>query len=95
MRRESRANAPYELVMMTFVNMDSPGMVILPTHRVVFGLQSFSSETFGDAARQYFSAEDVDSSVCGPRAAVILRQAGQTGTAMLAITPISLPARPP
>ena len=26
---------PYDLVMMTFVNMNSPGLVILPTHRVV------------------------------------------------------------
>ncbi len=25
--------------MMTFVNMDSEGLVILPTHRVVFGLE--------------------------------------------------------
>ena len=28
--------------MMTFVNMDSEGLVILPTHRVVFGLKDFS-----------------------------------------------------
>ncbi len=28
-----------EFVMMTFVNMDEPGLVILPTHRVLFGLQ--------------------------------------------------------
>ncbi len=25
-------------MMMTFVNMDAPGITILPTHRVVFGL---------------------------------------------------------
>jgi uncharacterized protein (DUF1015 family) len=34
-------DAPYERVMMTFVNMDSPGLVVLPTHRVVFGLAGF------------------------------------------------------
>src|SRR5450631_4905646 len=27
--------APHDLAMMTFVNMDSPGLLILPTHRVV------------------------------------------------------------
>ena len=27
--------------MMTFVNMDAPGLVVLPTHRVVFGLDEF------------------------------------------------------
>ena len=32
-------SGPYERVMMTFVNMDAPGLVILPTHRVVFGLE--------------------------------------------------------
>src|SRR5262249_42144478 len=29
-----------DLAMMTFVNLDSPGLVILPTHRVVHGIPS-------------------------------------------------------
>ncbi len=32
---------PEAAVMMTFVNMDSAGITILPTHRVVFGLKDF------------------------------------------------------
>jgi uncharacterized protein (DUF1015 family) len=44
--RSQAENAPYELVMMTFVNMDSPGLVILPTHRVVHGLSSCSADQF-------------------------------------------------
>ncbi len=28
-------------MMMTLVNMDSKGLVVLPTHRVVFGLAAF------------------------------------------------------
>ncbi len=35
---------PEAAVMMTFVNMDSEGLVILPTHRVVLGLEDFSPE---------------------------------------------------
>ena len=35
-------NAAHEFVMMTLVNMSSPGLVVLPTHRVVFGLERFS-----------------------------------------------------
>ncbi len=31
------ASAPYDHVMMTFVDMDLPGLVVLPTHRAVFG----------------------------------------------------------
>jgi uncharacterized protein (DUF1015 family) len=47
-RNESRAaagktddHAPYEYVMMTFVNMNDPGLLVLPTHRVVHSLESF------------------------------------------------------
>src|SRR5579862_4200337 len=32
---------PYEMLMMTFINMDSPGLLILPTHRVVHGVEGF------------------------------------------------------
>jgi uncharacterized protein (DUF1015 family) len=79
------AAAPHELVMMTLVNMDSPGLVILPTHRVVHGLSSFSSAAFREGASVYFSVEEVDTSVDAARAAVILRQAGRIGTALLAV----------
>ncbi|HXW89027.1 MAG TPA: DUF1015 domain-containing protein [Terriglobales bacterium] len=81
------AAARYEMVMMTFINMDGPGLVILPTHRVVEGLPSFSAETFDDRARQYFSVEEVDTSIGAERAAAILREAGRAGCALLAVTP--------
>ena len=45
---------PEAAMMMTFVNMEAPGITILPTHRVVFGLPNFSAETFLTAAEQYF-----------------------------------------
>jgi len=76
--------APYELVMMTFVNMNSPGLVILPTHRLVRGLTSFSPEAFRSAARSYFNVEDVDPTIDAARATAILREAGHVGTAILA-----------
>ena len=77
--------APYELVMMTLVNMDSPGLVILPTHRVVHGLPSFSADAFREAACPYFSVDEVDPSVDAARAKIILREAGRMGTALLAV----------
>lgn len=77
---------PYELVMMTFINMDSPGLVILPTHRVLHGLASFSADSLRDGARQYFSVEEVDPSIDVARATGILREAGHVGTALLAVT---------
>jgi uncharacterized protein (DUF1015 family) len=78
-------SAPYELVMMTLVNMDSPGLVILPTHRVVHGLPSFSPEDFRQKACSYFSVEEVDPSIDAARAAVILRESGRVGTSFLAV----------
>ena len=37
---------PEAAMMMTFVNMEAPGITILPTHRVVHGLEGFSSPDF-------------------------------------------------
>src|SRR5438132_1303410 len=79
-------HAPYELVMMTFVNLDSPGLVILPTHRVVHGLSSFSADQFCDKARAYFSVEEVDPEIDPGRATAILHEAGRVGTALLAVS---------
>jgi uncharacterized protein (DUF1015 family) len=78
--------AAYELVMMTFINMDSPGLVVLPTHRVVHGLESFSPDALRDRARSYFSVEEVDPSIDAKRALGILRAAGKAGTALLGVT---------
>ena len=78
--------APYELVMMTFINMESPGLVILPTHRVVHGLESFSADALLDRGRSYFSVEEVDPSLNATRALAILRAAGKAGTALIAVT---------
>lgn len=72
--------------MMTLINMDSPGMVILPTHRVVHALSTFSSATFRERASEYFSVDEVDASVDTARVQVILREAGRMGTALVAVT---------
>jgi uncharacterized protein (DUF1015 family) len=79
-------DAPYELVMMTFVNMDGPGLVVLPGHRVVHGLESFSPDALRDGARAYFSVEEVDPAIDAPRVNGILREAGHMGTALMAVT---------
>ncbi len=79
-------SAPYDSVMMTFVDMDRPGLVILPTHRLVFGLPSFSAEQFQSEARKFFNVEEVDAGVDAVRATAILKNAGYSGTALLAVT---------
>jgi uncharacterized protein (DUF1015 family) len=78
--------APFDSVMMTFVDMDAPGLEILPTHRLVFGLPSFSASQLQGAAGRFFNVEDVDPRIDGPRATAILQNAGRAGTALLGVT---------
>ena len=93
-RNERRAEAdtgtglpvPYDSAMMTFVDMARPGLVILPTHRLVFGLPSFSAAQFQAEARKFFDLEEVDAGIDAARAMAILQQAGHAGTALLAVT---------
>jgi uncharacterized protein (DUF1015 family) len=85
------APAPYDSVMMTFVDMDRPdkdrpGLVILPTHRLVFGLPSFSPAQFQAETRKFFHVEEIDAGIDAARATAILQNAGHAGTALLAVT---------
>ena len=77
---------PYEFVMMTFVNMNTPGLVILPTHRLVHSVRDFSDEAFRNAARAFFDVDEVDASVDAGRATAILRECGRSGTTILGVT---------
>jgi uncharacterized protein (DUF1015 family) len=93
-RNESRADAgavpnpqaPYEFVMMTFVNMNDPGLLVLPTHRVVHSLESFSADAFQNSARTFFEVEEVDPAIEAARATALLAERGRAGTALLAVT---------
>jgi uncharacterized protein (DUF1015 family) len=78
--------APYEFVMMTFVNMNDPGLLILPTHRVVHSLSSFSVDEFQKASREFFEMEEVDAAIDAAKAAALLEERGRAGTALLCVT---------
>ena len=80
-----KGRAPYDYVMMTFVNMDNPGLLVLPTHRVIHGLESFSPDTFRESAGEFFSVEEADPAIDARRAIAMLREARHTGTALLAV----------
>ena len=83
---EVDAQAPYEFVMMTFVNMNDPGLLVLPTHRLVHSLKSFSVDEFQTSSRNFFEVEEIDPALDAARATAILRERGRAGTALLAIT---------
>jgi uncharacterized protein (DUF1015 family) len=82
----SAADAPYEFAVMTFINMASPGLVILPTHRVVRGLASFSVDSFLKSSRAFFAIDDLDPAIDSVRATALLKEAGHAETALLAVT---------
>jgi uncharacterized protein (DUF1015 family) len=74
---------PEAAVMMTFVNMDSDGLVILPTHRVVHSLLGFDPVAFANAAKKFFSVEALPEE----DASAYIKQLGnQRGTAFIAVT---------
>jgi len=50
----------FEWLMTTLVNMDSPGMTILPTHRLLSDLDGFDRDRLLAAARNYFDVLEVD-----------------------------------
>ncbi len=53
---------PEAAMMMTFVNMDAPGITILPTHRVVTGIENFSSPDFITKASAFYNITELTSS---------------------------------
>ncbi len=74
---------PEAAAMMTFVNMDSDGLVILPTHRVVHGLPSFDPADFARAAGEFFTVEALPA---GEAASYIETLGKRQGTAFVAVT---------
>ena len=80
------AGAPWERVMMTFVNARSPGMLILPTHRLVFGLTQFEPGAMVAAARSFYGVRDVSNSFDSSNPVALLPRTSPGETAMLAVT---------
>jgi uncharacterized protein (DUF1015 family) len=74
---------PEAAVMMTFVNMDSDGLVILPTHRVVHSLAAFDPAAFARAAEEFFTVEALPA---GDSTSLIDTLTKQEGTAFIAVT---------
>ncbi len=74
---------PEAAVMMTFVNMDSDGLVILPTHRVVHSLEGFDPAAFRAKAEEFFVVETLPP---GDAQSYLSALANQTGTAFVAVT---------
>lgn len=51
---------PANFKMVTLVNIQDPGLVILPTHRLVMNLRNFKTDDFIKRAGEYFETKRVD-----------------------------------
>jgi len=69
-------DAPHEWLPMTFFNIHSPALTVLPTHRVVQRLPAFSSTRFFEQASEFFDIETVTASP--EELAAALRESGKT-----------------
>jgi uncharacterized protein (DUF1015 family) len=74
---------PEAAVMMTFVNMDSDGLVVLPTHRVVHSLANFDADAFYNAAEEFFQIDILPPYDAQQFIDTLKRQ---SGTAFIAVT---------
>ena len=84
---KSESEAPYEFVMMTFVNVNDPGLFVLPTHRVVHSLKSFSVDEFRKSAGEIFEGRGCRRlSLMPRRRRLFCASAANKGTVLLAVT---------
>jgi uncharacterized protein (DUF1015 family) len=80
------ACAPYEKVMMTFVNLDAAGLVILPTHRVVFGADMQRVEALPQAAEKFFEVRDIGGATMNETLWELQSAGAQSTTILLSTT---------
>jgi uncharacterized protein (DUF1015 family) len=74
---------PEAAMMMTFVNSEAPGITILPTHRVIFGLENFSGKDFAKKAADFFDIQEIPAT----DAAILQKRLAETdGVAIVAAT---------
>ena len=75
---------PEAAMMMTFVNMDAPGITILPTHRVVNGIENFSSPDFITKASAFYTITELANSA--PPSELIPQRNQTPGDSFIAVT---------
>ena len=57
-RENGIGNGAEDYVMMMLVDMEHPGLLVLPTHRIVKGLADFDADTALDKCREYFDISE-------------------------------------
>jgi len=84
--RAGGGQAPSECAMVALFPMESEGLVILPTHRVVSGLWDFHTEDLVRGAQPYFEVNAAGAKMDAPQVVALLEAAGREGPALAAVT---------
>ncbi|MHB8840346.1 MAG: DUF1015 domain-containing protein [Candidatus Aquicultor sp.] len=58
---DKSGEAPFDYTMMMFVNMDSDGLVVLPTHRALKNMPKINHDKLRENLKQVFEVKQVDS----------------------------------
>jgi len=58
--KEAKSDEPFNYIMMTLFKLEDPGLVILPTYRLVKGLDKLSDEGLKNLLLPYFEISEVD-----------------------------------
>jgi len=58
--KEAKGDEPFNYIMMTLFKLEDPGVMILPTYRLVKGLDKLSDEGFKNLLLPYFEVSEVD-----------------------------------
>jgi uncharacterized protein (DUF1015 family) len=83
-RAQGEQDARAEFVMVTLVRLESDGLTILPTHRMVHGLVDFDWSRFANQATAFFDREEIPASNDLRALLEKLRQAGQERPSFMA-----------
>jgi uncharacterized protein (DUF1015 family) len=60
---DAPANAGFNYRMVAMVSMSDPGLIILPTHRLIFDYQQYPTDEILNRAKKYFQVDEVASRV--------------------------------
>lgn len=58
--RQKSGEGAYDYIMMFFANMDEPGLTVLPTHRLIFGVSEDKMHSLYDNLGKYFRIRDFE-----------------------------------
>jgi len=82
-------NDPANFVLMALVALDDPGLVVLPTHRLIHQLAEAALSRLGERLTKVFSVELMDPAASVPELLEWLAEAGRTAPSFMLILPES------